>query len=44
MKKIEYQGQSGYFITTDQKKQLDNLLSRLSEDCGEDYNETIQSL
>ena len=43
MKKITYQGQKGYFINHDQKKQLDNLLKKLSK-CGDDYNETIQSL
>ena len=26
MKKINYKGQSGYFITQDQKKQLDRIL------------------
>lgn len=39
MQKITYKGQQGYFITEDQKKQLDKVVIPLLSNCGEDYNE-----
>lgn len=39
MIKIEYNGESGYFITTDQKKQLDKIVKTCLENCGDDYND-----
>ena len=41
MQKIEYNGQTGYFITQDQKEMLDKVIKPLlsNKTCGEDYND-----
>lgn len=40
MKEIIYNGQKGYFITDDQKKQLDKIVLPYLANCGEDYNDS----
>ena len=35
MKKITYKGETGYFITNEQKKELDNILKRVQQDFEE---------
>ena len=44
MIKMTYNGQKGYFIPEDQKKELDKILLPLFKKCGDACNENQLSL